>query len=194
MKNNPKVKKVTRSRALTAVVLLLFGSSIIRLGNVGYAVASESSAAPGSVEELHSASTPIENIDELLVIIQNRTAELDALEESLENRQREIRKAEEGISSSLMELEEAEKSLAEMITIVDGASERDLEQLTTVYQSMTPKKAADILEEMESSFAAGFLSRMSPKAAAEILANMSPGSAHAITVVVAGRHALLPKE
>jgi flagellar motility protein MotE (MotC chaperone) len=47
---------------------------------------------------------------------------------------------------------------------------------------------------MDPEFAAGFLSRMQPAAAAAVLAGMAPDSAYSISVLIAGRNALAPKD
>ncbi len=47
---------------------------------------------------------------------------------------------------------------------------------------------------MNSEFAAGFLGRMNPQAAAGIMSNLSTEAGYAISVVLAGRNALAPKD
>jgi hypothetical protein len=47
---------------------------------------------------------------------------------------------------------------------------------------------------MPPAFAAGFMGLMSPAASAAILARMPADAAYAISVMLAGRHADLPKE
>ena len=51
-----------------------------------------------------------------------------------------------------------------------------------------------MFEQMAPEFAAGFLGRMKPAAAANVMAGLSPMSAYAISVLLAGRNALVHKD
>ena len=77
--------------------------------------------------------------------------------------------------------------------LADGAAEKDIQNLTAVYQAMKPKDAAALFETMSPEFAAGFLGRMPPEAAAAILSGMSSEAAYGVSVIVAGRNAEVPK-
>jgi flagellar motility protein MotE (MotC chaperone) len=51
-----------------------------------------------------------------------------------------------------------------------------------------------LFETMAPDFAAGFLARMRPEAAAAVLSGMTPGAAYTVSVLLAGRNALVPRE
>ncbi len=72
--------------------------------------------------------------------------------------------------------------------------EKDIQNLTAVYQAMKPKDAAALFETMSPDFAAGFLGRMPPDSAAAILSGMSAEAAYGVSVIVAGRNADVPKD
>jgi len=99
-----------------------------------------------------------------------------------------------GNSRARVVLEDAENRLADTLALADNAAEKDLERLTSVYENMKPKEAADIFETMDVTFAAGFLSRMRPDAAAGILSNVDKTLAYAISVAMAGRNIGVPTE
>ena len=88
----------------------------------------------------------------------------------------------------------AEEELRTTLAMADGATEADVDRLTTVYEQMKPKESAALFEEMDPNFAAGFLARMRPEAAAGIMAGLSPEAAYTISVVMAGRNSGVPKE
>jgi flagellar motility protein MotE (MotC chaperone) len=92
------------------------------------------------------------------------------------------------------ELTAAEASLKEVLTIADGAAEQDLARLTAVYEAMKPADAAALFDAMAPEFAAGFLGRMQTTAAAAVLAGMSRDKAYSISILIAGRNAMAPKD
>lgn len=179
--------------ALRLIVAMLLISGLIRLGTVGAAVAR--SAETVEVSDVPAQMCkPDEELAGLYDIIAQRTKQLDEQERALRGRQNDLHAAEVLIQNNLARLEVAEQSLAATIENVDGASEDDLDRLTSVYESMKPKTAAELFMQMTPDFAAGFLGRMSPKAAGEIMSGLKPKEAYAISVVLAGRNANVPKE
>jgi len=94
----------------------------------------------------------------------------------------------------LEELAAAETNLKEVLALADGAAEQDIARLTAVYEAMKPADAAKIFDAMAPDFAAGFLGRMQPAAAAAVLAGMAPDKAYSISVLIAGRNAMVPKQ
>jgi flagellar motility protein MotE (MotC chaperone) len=79
------------------------------------------------------------------------------------------------------------------LALADGAAEDDLVRLTAVYEAMKPADAAALFQTMAPEFAAGFLGRMRAEAAAAVISGMTPESAYSISVLIAGRNALVPK-
>ena len=80
----------------------------------------------------------------------------------------------------------AEAELKRTIDVVDGASERDLETLTAVYENMKSKTRPRFSNRWTRIFSAGFLARMKPGAAAGILAGLSAERAYSISAILAG--------
>ena len=97
------------------------------------------------------------------------------------------------IKDQLKELEAAETALSDMIARAELAAEKDVSQLIAVYSAMKPKQAALLFEEMDATFASGFLGLMKPRIAADIMADLSPEKAYALSVLLAGRNASVPR-
>ncbi len=193
-------KRAKRSIGLglmTIVVTLLLASAVVRLASgTGAAIARElQSSELRAFPAEHSVSTVEEAaLRRMYEDLVARDAELADQEAELETRLVALAEAEAAISLQLSELETAENTLRETLALAKGASETDLTQLTSVYENMKPKEAAELFEEMAPQFAAGFIGRMRPDAAAGILAGLSPQAAYSISAVMAGRHMDVPTE
>ena len=176
--------------ALLAVILAAAGA--LRLGHgIGSAMALQASEEPSTSQEpLQCAEPPAA----LALALQERDAAVTAREMALQDRLSALALADAALTARLGELEAAEQGLRDTLAIADGAAEKDLQRLTAVYEAMKPAEAAAVFEAMAQEFAAGFLGRMRPEAAAAILAGMAPESAYSISVLIAGRNALAPKE
>lgn len=181
-------KRRSRKGILLLVTVLLAGSGAIRIGvGVAEAVGREETT-PIVVAQTTPDPTP------LLAALQEREARVAAMEAALSDRMQALALAERHLTDQMAALVAAEQELAATLIRADQAAEGDLARLTSVYESMKPKEAAVLFEEMAPEFAAGFLARMRPEAAAGVMAGLEPRSAYAISVLLAGRNALVPKE
>ncbi len=178
---------------LVITALLLAASGALRLGDgIGAAL-----AARGPVDEGADGGAPLACPAPpalLAAALHDRAGQLDAREAALDARDAALRLAGEVIDKRLAELAAAEAELSGTLARADGAMEGDLVRLTAVYETMKPKEAAAIFSAMAPEFAAGFLARMRPDAAAAVLAGMAPDAAYGISVLMAGRNALVPRE
>ena len=190
-----------RGGALIAIAALMLMSAAVRLGfEAGPALAREAEtkmavdvkepAAPAKTEMMK----PEEDVGALLSALKMREEKLVQREIELEDRMQALDIANRAIDDRMAALVEAEKALRETLALADGAAERDLASLTTVYENMKPKDAAALFEEMAPEFAAGFLGRMRPEIAAGVIAGLSPESAYSISVILAGRNSAAPTE
>ena len=173
-----------RAGALALLIGCFLVSAALRLAIVGPALAQELVPEGGTGEA--SASRP--GSAELLATLRARGEALDQRERELAERVALLELAETEIAEKRAALAEAEKDLASTIALADGAAERDLAQLTTIYENVKPKRAAEIFDTMEPSFASGILSRMAPTAAAEVMTLMDPEKAYSITLLIAARN------
>lgn len=132
--------------------------------------------------------------EELLVALDAREERVTALEASLADRMQAMRVAEQEVQEQLDQLRLAEESLEATIASAETANDGDITNLVSVYESMKPAEAAALFEEMTPEFAAGFMARMRPDAAAAVMAGLEPATAYSISVVIAGRNALVPTQ
>lgn len=188
-----------KSGTLWVVAGLLAASAALRLsGETGQAIAREMAPLAADMAEKADGGAKAHNedveISSLLASLRKRSSELDARERQLEDWERALEISNQEVDEKLAALIDAEENLRETLALADGASEEDLARLTSVYEAMKPKEAAPLFEEMTPDFAAGFLGRMRPDAAAKIMASMDASAAYAVSVILAGRNATVPKE
>ncbi|SCZ74003.1 MotE family protein [Epibacterium ulvae] len=202
-----KTKKTSanraRSGALFALAALLVGSAVVRIGlEAGPAIAREVAGMqkPAMADDMHkdamqkSDMPSSAELQTMLMAFKEREARLVEREAEIQDRMKALEIADQAIDQKLAALEDAEAKLKATVAMADGATEADVDRLTTVYEQMKPKDAAALFEEMDATFAAGFLARMRPDAAAGIMAGLSPEAAYTISVVFAGRNGAVPKE
>ncbi|WP_394197624.1 MotE family protein [Litoreibacter albidus] len=180
---------------LTLIFVMLLASGSLRLGSIGIAVAS----SPADGDIFASDAEPAQCVTDaetaaLMEMLKTRAAQQDEVEAKQSERQLVLEKMEADVMANLARVEDAEHRLAETINDVSSASLDDIGQLTSVYQSMKPKAAAQLFEQMSAEFAAGFLGEMPPASAAGILSALSAEKAYAVSVVLAGRNANAPSE
>lgn len=188
--------------ALMVLAVLLVGSAILRIGlEAGPAIAREvadlgqakDGAAQGGTSHMAQVADSAE-LQMMLEAFEKREARLAMQEAELEDRLKAMEIADKAIEQKMSDLKQAEDNLLATLALADGAAETDVATLTSVYERMKPKDAAALFEEMEPSFAAGFLARMKPDAAAGVMAGLSPEAAYTISVVLAGRNGMVPRE
>jgi len=182
---------------LGILVGMLLVSAALRIAiGAGPALAEAEEGATGVATALPSEPAECTNAlsDELLAALDAREQRVELLETSLADRMQAMRLAEQEVQEQLEQLRLAEESLETMIATAETANDGDISNLVSVYESMKPVEAAALFEEMTPEFAAGFLARMRPDAAAAVLAGLDPSTAYSISVVIAGRNALVPTE
>ena len=178
------------------IVLCFVGSAALRLTESGAALAQEigalAAAGPEAAPEL---TCPVaEDADSLLAAIRDRSAQIASEEARLADRAQTLAVAETRLAEQLAAFEKARSDLEATLAMADGAAERDLDRMTTVYESMKPAEAAKIFERMDVTFAAGLLARMRPEVAAQVLAGMNADGAYALTLTIASRNSRVPVE
>ena len=178
---------------LMILALFLASSGALRIGaDVGEAMASTSDPDPvdTSPEILQCPQVPIA----LAKALSEREANLAAREQVFDDRNAALALADAAVGARLTELAAAEAELKATLAIADGAAEEDVARLTAVYEAMKPADAAALFQAMAPEFAAGFLGRMRPELAAAVMSGMTTDSAYSISVLIAGRNALAPKD
>ena len=199
----PSEKKKSNSRkTLFLISSLLFGSAILRVVvGANSAIALETSE-PDMLAMTHADADseysgvcePAPELADILAELAERESRVADREKKIKSHFATLKLAETEIQKNLVALEQAEKDLEKTMALAAVAAETDLTQLTTVYENMKPKKAAELFQEMPPEFAAGFLGRMRPDSAAAIMAGLDANIAYSISVVLAGRNANAAKE
>lgn len=184
------MKKPRGRGTLLIITLLLAASGALRLGSgIGTAMANATVEPAKPAEPGACPDSPLA----LTQALKQRETDLTQRETALADRMAALSLAEEAIKNQTDQMTAAEAELKKTLQIADGASEADLARLTAVYEAMKPADAAKLFAEMAPEFAAGFLGRMNPASAAAVITGMDPGKAYAISVLIAGRNALAPK-
>lgn len=195
-----KPKRTPRFRKRSILVLLaltLVASGVLRLGPVTAAFAKDLSELLSGTSADTGATTPQpaqKDVAVVLAALQEREAILDEREQKLLQRLNALSIAEERVTEKLQELTKAEAVLASTMAMAKTAAAEDLDQLTTLYENMKPKRAIPLFAAMEPDFAAGFIAKMKPASAAQIMAGLDPQTSYAISVVLAGRNASAPTQ
>ncbi len=189
-------RKTCAGNILTITLSLLSLSIMIRLGG-GFAEAqaqNEQTARPGSIAQIAEPVLGCAPLPSALAAeFSDREAKILAKEVFLDERAAAADVAEQLLRGKVEELRQAEEKLRATMALASVAAENDLAKMTAVYEAMRPKDAAALFDNMDADFSAGFFSRMRPEAAAPILAGMAPEKAYAVSAIVAGRNARVPK-
>ncbi|MEP1767142.1 MAG: hypothetical protein ABJJ53_10965 [Sulfitobacter sp.] len=215
--NIPSVKRIIAPvgrGSVMVLALLLFSSASVRLMTSASSAWAQNGQLPttpdtapqeSTTETEHAKESPASassdyalaqdqgELSGLITALAERETQVSEREKRLEMRSRALSIADEEIEKRLKDLAETESTLRATLALADAASEKDILNLTSVYENMKPKDAATLFEEMEPNFAAGFLGRMRPDSAAQIMAGLSPQAAYSISVILAGRNANVPK-
>ncbi|MFO1207859.1 MAG: hypothetical protein U1E40_01395 [Amaricoccus sp.] len=170
------------------IVFCFVASAVLRLSDDGFALAQglagSAAPAPDAPSGADSAA--------LMTALQERQKQLDAEEARLADRKQSLSVAEAKLDEQLAAFDKAQKNLEKTLALADGAAEKDIERMTTVYENMKPADAARIFEKMDVNFAAGLLARMRPDVAAKVLTGMNAENAYAVTLTIASRNHAVP--
>ncbi len=125
-----------------------------------------------------------EEID-LLRALADRRKTLDARALDLNDRETLLQAAQQRIEEKVVGLEALKASIEALLQQQELESETQYDSLVKIYESMKPKDAARIFEELEMAVLIPVVERMKERKTAPILAKMTPVKAKAITVELA---------
>ncbi|MCF6274579.1 MAG: hypothetical protein L3J05_02310, partial [Robiginitomaculum sp.] len=126
--------------------------------------------------------TALQAVNEKMAIFDTRQQEMAAKESA-------FKAIEVRLKKQLAAVEAAKASLDESLRYRTSIAKEDILHLTTMYETMKPKQAARIFNEMDPNFAAGFLRKMKGGQAGLILANMKTTQAYKISLIIASKGA-----
>ncbi len=117
---------------------------------------------------------------------------LAARREAIEQREREVDQrlavlsaAETQIDAKIQKLREIQTTIEGLIEKHEDQEDKKIESLVKIYQSMKPKDAARIFEQMDMSILIRVIKGMKERTSAAIMAELSPDRANAVTTELA---------
>lgn len=123
----------------------------------------------------------------LLQALAERRRELDLRARQMEQREALLKAAERRIEEKVGGLKALQKNIQDLLLQQEDQTEGQYKSLVKIYESMKPKDAARIFEQMDMSVLLPVIERMKERKTAPILAKMNPAKANAITTQLAQR-------
>ena len=122
---------------------------------------------------------------QLLQDLRNRRAELDTREQLLQQRETVLDAAEHRLTARITELGALQTRLEEMEKARQEHSDANWAGLVKVYETMKPREAATIFNDMDTPVLLQVLDRMKDAKAAQVLGAMQPDRARSVTAQLA---------
>ncbi|MCG8360437.1 MAG: hypothetical protein MI920_33150 [Kiloniellales bacterium] len=127
---------------------------------------------------------------ELLQQLAERREELQRRARDMDRRAALLEAAEGRIEQKIKELEDLQSLIESLLVKHDEQEEAQMRSLVKIYESMKPKDAARIFEELDMVVLLEVIERMKERKSAPILAKMNPAKAKAVTLELAQRREL----
>jgi flagellar motility protein MotE (MotC chaperone) len=146
------------------------------------------SASPGAPETASPAGEGLQYTRAEVEVLQNlsaRRAELDKRAREIDLKEKLLSASEQRVSERIAELKSIEANIQSLLAARKDAEEGQIKSLVKVYESMKPKDAARIFEELEMDILLPVAQRMKEAKFAAILAQMNPDKAKRLTVGLA---------
>lgn len=135
------------------------------------------------------ALSPINN-EQLLKHYADRRAELEKSAKDVAMREALLSAAEKRIEQKLKEMEKVRNEIQNLLKMGDERQSQQLESLVKIYETMKPKEAARIFEELDLPVLLDVFQKMKETKTAPILAAMDPLKAKAVTSALVERRIL----
>src|SRR5690606_12166509 len=119
-----------------------------------------------------------------------RREQLDQRERDLEQREKLLKAAEKKVDEKVLELASLKTQLETLLDKQQKQEQESIAQLVKIYESMKPKDAANIFNEMEFDVLLKIVDHMSERRVAPILAAMNPNRAREISRRIAEQRSL----
>lgn len=127
---------------------------------------------------------------QVLQRLATRRAELDKLRQDVALRENLLAATEKRLNAKLAELTGLKTRIQELLKKHDKQQEAKLKSLVKIYETMKPKNAARIFEQLEMDILLDVVERMREAKTAVIFAAMDPSKAKAVTSRLAERRQL----
>ncbi|BAI72467.1 hypothetical protein AZL_018290 [Azospirillum sp. B510] len=129
---------------------------------------------------------PIDN-QELLQHFAERRAEIERRTKEMEQREALLAAAEKRIDQKVAEMEKTKADIQKLMSQGDQQQSAQLDSLVKIYETMKPKEAARIFEELDMPVLLGVIQKMKEQKTAPILAAMDPVKAKEVTAALVER-------
>lgn len=149
-------------------------------------------AAEGAGKGIDGSGDPLSpiNNEDLLKHYAERRAELDKQAKDVSMREALLSAAEKRIEQKLKELEKVRGEIQNLLKLGDERQSQQLDSLVKIYETMKPKDAARIFEELELPVLLDVIQKMKETKTAPILAAMDPVKAKEVTSALVERRIL----
>ena len=134
--------------------------------------------------------------DEELNVLQSlsqRREQLDQRDRDLDQREKLLQAAEKKVEQKVAELNALKTQMEQLLGKQQQADNESTKQLVKIYETMKPKDAANIFNEMQPDILLRIIGTMSERRSAPILAAMDPAKARDISGQIAAQKALPAK-
>jgi flagellar motility protein MotE (MotC chaperone) len=150
------------------------------------AAAPEESAPPSKTASKEPTQFSPQEIDVLQTLAKRRT-ELDKRAGEFDQREALLQATEQRINEKIAKLQEMQHAIDTSFKKEDQVDDAKLKSLVKVYETMKPKDAARIFEQLDEPVVLDVMERMKERGTAAILAAMDPVKAKAVTLGLASR-------
>ncbi|HYG89296.1 MAG TPA: hypothetical protein VD978_23900 [Azospirillum sp.] len=148
-------------------------------------------ATPAAPVPAAPAASDIAPVDtELLQHYAERRAEMERRTKDIEQREALLAAAEKRLDQKLQELEKVRADIQKLLRTGDEKQNAQLESLVKIYETMKPKEAARIFEELDMPVLLDVFQRMKEQKTAPILAAMDPVKAKEVTSALVERRVM----
>lgn len=130
---------------------------------------------------------------DLLQSLSKRREELGTREKELELKESLLKATETKIDQKITDLKDLKTQVETMLQKYDEQEEAKIRSLVKIYESMKPKDAAKIFEELDMNVLLEVADRMKEVKAAPVMAEMDPKRAKELTLELAKHRSLKPK-
>ena len=149
--------------------------------------AKEEEGAPVDItKELTFTETEVE----ILKRLQQRREKLDQWEETLKVKDNVLRVTQTKIDQKLTELRDLKQEVEKLLAEYSEKDDAKIRSLVKIYESMKPKDAAEIFENLDMEILLMVIDKMKEAKSALILAKMSPEKSKQLTVLFAEQRRL----
>jgi flagellar motility protein MotE (MotC chaperone) len=125
---------------------------------------------------------------EILQSLAQRRDDLDKRAAEVDRQEALLQATEQRIDAKIAKLQEMEGKINDAFKKEDQKDDAKFKSLVKIYETMKPKEAARIFEQLDLPVLLDVLERMRETKTSPILASMEPGKAKAVTLALAARH------